>query len=176
MNEVAEIVFLVFFSLEMIMKIIAWGFFLDKRSYLRDGWNWLDFVVVVSAIVQLTGLGGGLSFLRLFRILRPLRSLNAVPQMKVLVNTVISSVPRLGYVSGIAGALFMIFGIIGTTVMDGMMYRGCRVTLDPVPRSPNESPRPQGPWGRRRLTPRGGQGEGLGRMNPLSPPHPRPRS
>jgi len=34
------------------MKIIAMGFIIHKNSYLRDTWNWLDFIVVVVGIVE----------------------------------------------------------------------------------------------------------------------------
>jgi hypothetical protein len=40
----------VFFSiyfLEVIMKIMARGLVMDKHTYLRDPWNWLDFMVVL---------------------------------------------------------------------------------------------------------------------------------
>eukprot|EP00438_Fugacium_kawagutii_P033609 Skav205156 [mRNA] locus=scaffold593:470948:479545:- [translate_table: standard] len=43
-----------FFTLEFVLKVIAFGFVLDKTSYLRDAWNWLDFIVVVTGILQLT--------------------------------------------------------------------------------------------------------------------------
>ncbi|CAE8631108.1 unnamed protein product [Polarella glacialis] len=121
------------FLLECLLKILAWGFCIDQTTYLRDPWNVLDFVVVVSGVIGwLPGTAdSGLSFLRLFRVLRPLRSLNAVPQMKVLVNTVISSVPRLGNVSVMGAFLFVVFGIIGTTLLTGIFYRQCR-EADPI--------------------------------------------
>jgi hypothetical protein len=37
---------------ECILKIIAFGFINGRNAYLRDGWNWLDFFVVSSTIVQ----------------------------------------------------------------------------------------------------------------------------
>ena len=77
-------IFLVVFTIECIVKIIALGFFLDNNSYLRDGWNWLDFFVVLTGIINIVYIylfggddeGSGLGILRLFRILRPLRSLS----------------------------------------------------------------------------------------------------
>jgi len=132
-NEVTDPILLAFFSLEMGFKVVAWGFFLDKDTYLRDAWNWMDFIVVVTALIESLGLvENGLGFLRLFRILRPLRSLNAVPQMKVLVRTVVSSVPRLFNVIGVTVVLFVIFGSIGTTLFGGIFFRGCRVTPTPI--------------------------------------------
>lgn len=45
--EIAEYVFLAIFTLEAILKIIAYGFFFHSGAYLRNGWNILDFVIVV---------------------------------------------------------------------------------------------------------------------------------
>jgi hypothetical protein len=41
--------FLAIYTIECIIKIIGRGFIINKFTYLRDPWNWLDFVVVVSA-------------------------------------------------------------------------------------------------------------------------------
>jgi hypothetical protein len=48
LQESAEIYLLVIFGLECVLKIIAFGFMLHPGSYLRSGWNMLDFVVVVT--------------------------------------------------------------------------------------------------------------------------------
>ena len=37
--EVFDMVFLIIFSVEMVLKIIAMGFFMEAHSYLRDPWN-----------------------------------------------------------------------------------------------------------------------------------------
>lgn len=133
-NNILDVWLTIFFTLEAMLKVIAWGFFWDRNSYLRDAWNWLDFVVVLTAWASFVpgGAASGLGFFRVFRALRPLRSLNAVPQMKVLVNTVISSVPKLGNVSAVGAFLFLVFGIIGVTLMSGTFNRLCRIDPKPV--------------------------------------------
>lgn len=120
------------FSLESVLKILAWGLIFDKKSYLRDPWNVLDFVVVVSGLIERAGAGGSLNFLRLFRLLRPLRSLNAVPQMKILVNTTLSSILKLGNVIILGAFLFMVFGIVGISLMNGIFYHRCHTTENPM--------------------------------------------
>ena len=37
--EVLDICFLIIFSIEMVLKIIAMGFVMQQFSYLRDAWN-----------------------------------------------------------------------------------------------------------------------------------------
>lgn len=48
LQEDSEIVFLVIFTIEAVLKIIALGFLFQPGSYLRDGWNVLDFIVVIT--------------------------------------------------------------------------------------------------------------------------------
>ena len=45
--ERSGIVFTVLFTLECLAKIVGMGFIVHRNAYLRDGWNWIDFFVVV---------------------------------------------------------------------------------------------------------------------------------
>ena len=46
-QEQVEYVFMVIFTAECVMKIIAYGFLLHPGAYLRNGWNIVDFIIVV---------------------------------------------------------------------------------------------------------------------------------
>ena len=52
LQEELEAVFMAIFSVEMVTKIMADGFILHKGSYLRNPWNIMDFIVVVSGYVD----------------------------------------------------------------------------------------------------------------------------
>ena len=74
------------FTMEMIVKILADGFILHKGSYLRNAWNIMDFIVVVSGFLPYLipaseegESGPDLSTLRTFRVLRPLKLVSGVP-------------------------------------------------------------------------------------------------
>ena len=75
--------------IECVVKIFAQGFFFGKKAYLKDFWNWLDFSVVVSSFLEAAL--GNISALRTFRLFRPLKSLNAIPSMKTLMETLLRS-------------------------------------------------------------------------------------
>ena len=45
LNLISDI-FSVVFMIEALLKIIAMGFIFHKYSYLREGWNFIDFVIV----------------------------------------------------------------------------------------------------------------------------------
>ena len=49
MVDNSEIFFAIVFAFEALIKIIAYGFIFEPGCYLRDAWNWLDFVVVLTA-------------------------------------------------------------------------------------------------------------------------------
>lgn len=85
-------IFVVFFALECISKILGMGFIIDEGSYLRDAWNWLDFIVVVSSLLTEIPALQSVSGMRTFRLLRPLRSLTTMPSMKILISTLLASV------------------------------------------------------------------------------------
>ncbi len=68
-----------------MVKLFAMGFIFERGSYLRDAWNWLDFTVVITGLIEFSGLLPGVSFLKLFRILRPLRAVNRIKKLKARV-------------------------------------------------------------------------------------------
>lgn len=74
------------YTTEMVIKTVAKGFILNKYTYLRNPWNWLDFVVIASGYVTLIiELGkynvelGNLAGLRTFRVLRALKTVSIMP-------------------------------------------------------------------------------------------------
>jgi hypothetical protein len=132
-------ILLIVFTLECALKIAAYGLFGNPtkkcpNSYLRDGWNWLDFIVVVTGLMSAAAgtescnedSQSSFGFLRVFRAFRPLRSLTKSPKMKVIVNTVLLSIPKLGNVCLMGIFLMTIFGILGINFWGGVMFRVCR--------------------------------------------------
>lgn len=75
--DILELVFASIFFSEFLLKIIALGFLLEPKTYMREGWNIIDFFTVISSVISLTG-SVNLSAIRTIRMLRPLRSINAI--------------------------------------------------------------------------------------------------
>ena len=40
-------IFTIVFTVECLIKVLSFGFIVHHNAYLRDGWNWLDFFVVL---------------------------------------------------------------------------------------------------------------------------------
>ena len=124
--EAFEPYFVWVFLFECITKVVAMGLILDKRAYLSEGWNWLDFLVVVSSLLtKIPGLEN-VNGARTFRLFRPLRSLTTLPSMRILVGTLLSSIKKLGGIMGLAVFFFSIFAILGISQWSGLIHNRCR--------------------------------------------------
>ncbi|CAD7929440.1 unnamed protein product [Amoebophrya sp. A120] len=133
-SDTMDPVFLAIFVVEMLMKMVAYGFFWGKKTYLSDSWNWLDFIVVVTGVawwfLENLTVNSTITMLRVFRVLRPLRALTTMPEMKVLVNTVLQSIPKLGSVLSMTIFQLFIFGVLGLNLWQGIYERRCRTRPD----------------------------------------------
>ena len=129
--NLAGMIFSVIFLVECILKIMAMGFVLHSQSYLRDGWNFIDFAVVLIGIAEFVGGGVNLKALRALRVLRPLRSINAVPSMRRQVNALISSLPNLGNVTVFLFFVMLIYSILGLHQFQGAQLYKCRYNRQP---------------------------------------------
>ena len=82
-----ELIFNCIFTIEMSIKITALG----CSEYIKDPWNLLDATVVTSAWAPyFLPTSGNYSWLRAVRVLRALRTVNRLPSLKALVNTLLS--------------------------------------------------------------------------------------
>ena len=67
----------------MVIKVIAKGFILNNYTYLRNPWNWLDFIVILSGYLTSFVEMGNLAGLRTFRVLRALKTVSIMPGTKL---------------------------------------------------------------------------------------------
>uniref|UniRef100_A0A9J7Z786 Voltage-dependent L-type calcium channel subunit alpha n=1 Tax=Cyprinus carpio carpio TaxID=630221 RepID=A0A9J7Z786_CYPCA len=161
--ERVEYLFLIIFTVEAFLKVIAYGLLCHPNAYLRNGWNLLDFIIVVvglfSAILEQATKGdGGTSMggkaagfdvkaLRAFRVLRPLRLVSGVPSLQVVLNSIIKAMVPLLHIALLVLFVIIIYAIIGLELFMGKMHRTCFFSKDgnkspiseekPAPCAPN---------------------------------------
>uniref|UniRef100_A0A8C3ENW5 Voltage-dependent L-type calcium channel subunit alpha n=1 Tax=Corvus moneduloides TaxID=1196302 RepID=A0A8C3ENW5_CORMO len=137
--ERVEYLFLIIFTVEAFLKVIAYGLLFHPNAYLRNGWNLLDFIIVVvglfSAILeQATKADGGNSIggkgagfdvkaLRAFRVLRPLRLVSGVPSLQVVLNSIIKAMVPLLHIALLVLFVIIIYAIIGLELFMGKMHK-----------------------------------------------------
>lgn len=120
---------LIFFSTEMAMKLLATGLVWEPHSYLRVGWNWLDIVVVIPAWLPDSWVGED-STLRVFRLLRPLRTINRFAGLRRLISTLLAAIPQLSGLVAILMVYFLILSITGVQLWAGRWKQTCVPAVD----------------------------------------------
>ncbi|XP_027584708.2 voltage-dependent L-type calcium channel subunit alpha-1S isoform X2 [Pipra filicauda] len=137
--EKIEYAFLIFFTIEAMLKIIAYGFLFHTDAYLRNGWNVLDFSIITLGLVTMTlekvnakegGTSGGkggfdVKALRAFRVLRPLRLVSGVPSLQVVLNSIIKAMVPLLHIALLVLFMIIIYAIVGQELFKGRMHKTC---------------------------------------------------
>ncbi|XP_032894259.1 voltage-dependent L-type calcium channel subunit alpha-1C [Amblyraja radiata] len=139
--ERVEYLFLIIFTVEAFLKVIAYGLLFHPNAYLRNGWNLLDFIIVVvglfSAILEqatkgINPIGGktagfDVKALRAFRVLRPLRLVSGVPSLQVVLNSIIKAMVPLLHIALLVLFVIIIYAIIGLELFMGKMHKTCLI-------------------------------------------------
>uniref|UniRef100_A0A8C8GR26 Voltage-dependent L-type calcium channel subunit alpha n=1 Tax=Oncorhynchus tshawytscha TaxID=74940 RepID=A0A8C8GR26_ONCTS len=139
--ETVEYAFLIIFTIETFLKIIAYGLVMHQNSYVRNGWNMLDFVIVIVGLFSVVlevitkegdagGQGGkpggfDVKALRAFRVLRPLRLVSGVPSLQVVLNSIIKAMVPLLHIALLVLFVIIIYAIIGLELFIGKMHASC---------------------------------------------------
>ncbi|XP_065082826.1 sodium channel protein para isoform X31 [Ochlerotatus camptorhynchus] len=123
--ESTEVIFTGIYTFESGVKVMARGFILQPFTYLRDAWNWLDFVVIALAYVTMGIDLGNLAALRTFRVLRALKTVAIVPGLKTIVGAVIESVKNLRDVIILTMFSLSVFALMGLQIYMGVLTQKC---------------------------------------------------
>ncbi|XP_078367100.1 voltage-dependent L-type calcium channel subunit alpha-1D-like isoform X2 [Oculina patagonica] len=137
--EASEKYFVIIYCIEAATKIIANGFLLHKDAYLRNGWNMLDFVVVVVGLVgmisDLSASGGSgsnsfkesesLKVLRAVRVLRPLKIVSGIPSLQVVMKSIARAMIPLLQILFLILFVIVIYAIVGLELLRGKFHLTC---------------------------------------------------
>uniref|UniRef100_A0A8C1AUS6 Voltage-dependent N-type calcium channel subunit alpha n=1 Tax=Cyprinus carpio carpio TaxID=630221 RepID=A0A8C1AUS6_CYPCA len=117
--------FIGIFCFEAGIKIIAQGFAFHKDSYLRNGWNVMDFVVVLTGILTVVGPDFDLRTLRAVRVLRPLKLVSGIPSLQVVLKSIMKAMVPLLQIGLLLFFAILMFAIIGLDFYMGKFHRTC---------------------------------------------------
>ncbi|XP_006530659.1 voltage-dependent P/Q-type calcium channel subunit alpha-1A isoform X10 [Mus musculus] len=117
--------FIGIFCFEAGIKIVALGFAFHKGSYLRNGWNVMDFVVVLTGILATVGTEFDLRTLRAVRVLRPLKLVSGIPSLQVVLKSIMKAMIPLLQIGLLLFFAILIFAIIGLEFYMGKFHTTC---------------------------------------------------
>ena len=115
----------IIFIVECVSKIMVYGLVIGPKTYLKDNWNVLDFVIVFFTVLTwiLESFDSiDIGFMRGFRALRALRPLRVVSKsegIKTVVNSLLEAIPALLNVILIIFLFLLVFGILGVQLFSG---------------------------------------------------------
>jgi len=102
-------VVLAIFVLEAAIKISAVA--PRFKLYFGDGWNLFDFTIVVLSLIPSTGEFAMIA--RLARLLRVMRLISALPELRLIVSTLVRSVPGFANVILLLFIIFYMYAVAG---------------------------------------------------------------
>lgn len=100
------------FVAEMVLRIASYG----RRvgNFFKDGWNLFDLLVVTVSLAP--GVGPFATVGRIARVLRVTRLVSATPKLRLIIGTMLRSIPSLGHVSLLLLLLLYVYGVIGVNL------------------------------------------------------------
>ncbi|MDA8561096.1 ion transporter [Nitrospinae bacterium] len=126
--HVIDSIILWLFVFEISLKICALGSRFPE--FFKDGWNAFDFIIVSACFLPFEG--QSIIVLRLLRVLRIVRLVGTVPELKLIVNTLLKSMPSMGYIAALLSILFYIYACLGTFLFrenDPIHFESLHLTL-----------------------------------------------
>jgi voltage-gated sodium channel len=109
-TDILDIFITVFFLLELSIRFVTEE---NKKDFFKQGWNIFDTIVVVISLIPIND--SELALLaRLVRVFRVLRMVSVVPELRILINSLIKAMPQLGYVVLLMFIIFYIYAAIGS--------------------------------------------------------------
>lgn len=99
-----------FFVIEISLRFYTCK---DKRNFLKSGWNIFDTLIVIGSLVpisnsQIVLIG------RLLRVFRILRLVSVIPELRHLINSLLSAIPKMGYIALLMFIIFYIYAAVGS--------------------------------------------------------------
>ena len=125
---VLDMLITLFFVIEITLRFLSDK---DKRNFFKDGWNLFDTVIVLMSIIPLSG-SDMVIVGRLLRIFRVLRMVSIIPELRVLLNSLMRALPQLGYVVLLMFIIFYIYAAIGSTLfshINGQLWGDISISL-----------------------------------------------
>ena len=109
-TDILDVFITVFFLFELSIRFIAEE---NKKEFFKQGWNIFDTLVVIISLVPINDSEMAL-LARLVRVFRVLRMVSVVPELRVLINSLVKALPQLGYVVLLMFIIFYIYAAIGS--------------------------------------------------------------
>ena len=104
----------IFFVIEIIIRFIGEP---KKLNFFKSGWNVFDTLIVLISLIPIPNNSSYL-LLRLLRVFRVLRIISVVPELKKIIEALLTSVKRVFYVGLLLFIILYIYATIGSILFN----------------------------------------------------------
>jgi len=101
----------VIFIVEIVIRFLAEE---NKKRFFHSAWNIFDTVIVLVSVIPIENSDMALIG-RLIRIFRVLRMISIIPELRMLITSLIKALPQLGYVMLLMFIIYYIYAAVGAT-------------------------------------------------------------
>jgi voltage-gated sodium channel len=127
-TQYMDVFITVFFLFEIMIRFIAED---KKKDFLKSAWNVFDTLVVLISLIPIDESEMAL-LARLIRIFRVLRMISIIPELRVLINSLLIALPRLGYVVLLMFIIFYIYAAVGSYLfgdINGVLWGNIAISM-----------------------------------------------
>ena len=114
--DVLDLLITVIFVVEISVRFLGER---RKRDFFKSGWNWFDSIIVMVSLIPIED-SDIVLVARLIRVFRVLRMISIIPELRILLNSLIQALPRLGYVAALIFIIFYIYAAVGTLFFENI--------------------------------------------------------
>tara|TARA_Y100000768_G_scaffold172350_1_gene128947 strand:+ start:337 stop:1026 length:690 start_codon:yes stop_codon:yes gene_type:complete len=100
----------IFFVIEILIRFVGEP---KKLNFFKSGWNIFDTLIVLISLIPIPN-NSNFLLLRLLRVFRVLRIISVVPELKKIIEALLSSVKRVFYVGLLLFIILYIYATIGS--------------------------------------------------------------
>lgn len=109
-TQYLDVFITLFFLVEIVIRYLAET---NKKAFFKSGWNVFDTLVVLISLIPINDSEMAL-LARLVRVFRVLRMVSVVPELRILINSLLKAMPQLGYVMLLMFIIFYIYAAVGS--------------------------------------------------------------
>ena len=100
----------IFFVIEIIIRMI---YERSLAKFFSDGWKIFDFLIVTISLVPISNVES-VFVARLLRVIRVLRIITVVPAFRHILDSLVKTIPRVGFIALLMFIFMYVWGAIGT--------------------------------------------------------------
>jgi len=103
--DIFDLTLLTLFTIEIVLKLYVY-----RLGFFKNAWNVFDFAIISISILPAAG---SFSVFRALRIIRTLRLLKSIPKLRIIIESLIKSLPSIGWIVVLLAIVFYTFAVIG---------------------------------------------------------------